>query len=42
MDLNHGLSVVIPMYNEAENAEATLSRVEEALASIRELRDRRC
>ena len=27
------LSVVIPMYNEAENAEATLSRVEEALAS---------
>jgi glycosyltransferase involved in cell wall biosynthesis len=28
------LSVVIPMYNEAENAEATLGRVEEALASL--------
>jgi len=28
------LSVVIPMYNEAENAELTLKRVEEALASF--------
>jgi dolichol-phosphate mannosyltransferase len=28
------LSVVIPMFNEAENAEATLKRVEEALASF--------
>jgi glycosyltransferase involved in cell wall biosynthesis len=28
------LSIVIPMFNEAENAEATLRRVEEALASF--------
>ena len=28
------LSVVIPMYNEAENAESTLKRVEDALASF--------
>ncbi len=28
------LSIVIPMFNEAENAESTLSRVEEALASF--------
>jgi len=28
------LSIVIPMFNEAENAEATLGRVEEALASF--------
>ncbi len=28
------LSIVIPMFNEAENVEATLSRVEEALASF--------
>jgi len=28
------LSIVIPMYNEAENAELTLKRVEEALASF--------
>jgi len=29
------LSIVIPMFNEAENAESTLNRVEEALASFR-------
>jgi dolichol-phosphate mannosyltransferase len=29
------LSVIIPMFNEAENAESTLNRVEEALASFR-------
>jgi len=29
------LSIVIPMFNEAENAESTLSRVEEVLASFR-------
>lgn len=28
------LSVVIPMYNEAENAELTLKRIEEVLASF--------
>ena len=28
------LSVVIPMFNEAENVEVTLRRVEEALASF--------
>ena len=28
------LSIVIPMFNEAENAESTLNRVEEALASF--------
>ena len=28
------ISIVIPMFNEAENAEATLNRVEEALASF--------
>jgi dolichol-phosphate mannosyltransferase len=28
------LSIVIPMYNEAENAESTLNRVQEALASF--------
>jgi glycosyltransferase involved in cell wall biosynthesis len=28
------LSIVIPMFNEAENAESTLIRVEEALASF--------
>jgi dolichol-phosphate mannosyltransferase len=29
------LSIIIPMFNEAENAETTLNRVEEALASFR-------
>jgi dolichol-phosphate mannosyltransferase len=29
------LSIIIPMFNEAENAESTLNRVEEALASFR-------
>jgi glycosyltransferase involved in cell wall biosynthesis len=29
------LSIVIPMFNEAENAESTLNRVEEALASFK-------
>ena len=28
------LSIVIPMFNEAENAEATLKRVEEAMVSF--------
>jgi glycosyltransferase involved in cell wall biosynthesis len=28
------LSIVIPMFNEAENVEATLRRVEETLASF--------
>ena len=28
------LSIIIPMFNEAENAESTLNRVEEALASF--------
>ena len=32
MDFNMDLSIVIPMFNEAENAESTLNRVEEALA----------
>jgi len=31
---NMDLSIVIPMFNEAENAETTLTRVEEALASF--------
>src|SRR4030066_2441872 len=29
------LSIIIPMFNEAENAESTLNRVEEALASFK-------
>jgi glycosyltransferase involved in cell wall biosynthesis len=32
--LKMDLSIVIPMFNEAENAESTLNRVEEALASF--------
>ena len=28
------LSIIIPMFNEAENAEITLNRVEEALVSL--------
>ena len=28
------LSIIIPMFNEAENVESTLNRVEEALASF--------
>jgi len=28
------LSIVIPMYNEAENAETTLGKIEEALGSF--------
>ena len=34
MDRKMDLSIVIPMFNEAENVEATLKRVEEALASF--------
>jgi glycosyltransferase involved in cell wall biosynthesis len=29
------LSIIIPMFNEAENVESTLNRVEEALASFK-------
>src|SRR4030042_1426903 len=29
------LSIIIPMFNEAENAESTLNRVEEAMASFK-------
>jgi glycosyltransferase involved in cell wall biosynthesis len=34
MDGKMDLSIVIPMFNEAENAETSLNRVEEALASF--------
>ena len=34
MDGKMDLSIVIPMFNEAENVETTLNRVEEALASF--------
>jgi dolichol-phosphate mannosyltransferase len=35
VSLRMDLSIVIPMYNEAENVEATLSRVNEAISSFR-------
>jgi PII-like signaling protein len=34
LDLRMDLSIVIPIFNEAENVETVLSQVEEALASF--------